>query len=161
MKWKVVLLCFTSLPFLLSCHPQRINSRQIEEIVFYPMPKGIERSCAIYSFLELSRYTRDTCITDRKVIKQFASLLNNLELAEGFLYSDLRCAAIIKLKSGDKQCFCFGYSSGILHNDCSYLKDSPEVFEFIDSIVYATKPSDYWYDDKTRALIRWVNESGL
>ena len=125
------------------------------------MPKKVERPYAITSFFGLRLETRDTSITDRKRIKEFCHLLNCLEAEKELGYIDIRCAAVLKMKSGRDQCFCFGYTTGIQHNGCMSMKDYQPIFDFIENQIYATQPPDYWYDDDTKELIKWVHDELL
>ncbi len=154
MKVLILPLLICSLLVTGSCQSNYFHSREVDRIIFYPMPKGVERPFAIVSFFDFLPGTRDTVITDRKEIDQFCRLLNCLKAKQTLDYIDIRCAAVLKMKSGGEQCFCFGYTTGIQYNGCMSMEDSQPLFDYIDNHIYSTKDPDYWYDNKTKELIK-------
>ena len=98
---KRFLLFFSALSFLLSCHHAMIDANQVEQIVFYPIPKGVERSASVSCFRDVWRENgRDTAIVDRTFIKEFCHLLNNLQFDEAFKFYDYRCGVVLKMIAG-------------------------------------------------------------
>ena len=105
----LILILFMILP---SCKDEkRIKSNQVESLVFYAMPKGIDRASSLVSFRELKREGRDTLITDRTFIRKFIRMVNCLQ--PGKMRSiDLRSAVIIKQETGDSLIIAFGENWG-------------------------------------------------
>ena len=136
-----------------SCQTKRINHNHVDELVFYPAAKGIERCSGINSFYELMYLCcRDTCITDRNTINNFCRLINQLEFEKTFDVPDIRCAVVIKYTSGDYDCYCFGESHGIQYNGCKSMKYSSALFEYIDEVIYDSQPPDYWQSELDREI---------
>ena len=78
-----------------------IDANQVEQIVFYPIPKGVEYCVSLDYFGDVLRANRrDTVIVDRSFIKEFCHLLNNLQFDEAFKFYDYRCGVVLKMKSG-------------------------------------------------------------
>ena len=152
--------CFFSVLFLLlSCHHSMIDANQVEQIVFYPIPKGVEYCVSLDYFGDVLRANRrDTVIVDRSFIKEFCHLLNNLQYDKAFEFNDYRCGVVLKMKSGAENSFCFGESWGILYNGCRTMEDYQPIFDFIDKNIYGTQTNDYWFSDSMRRSIEFIRK---
>ena len=152
--------CFFSVLFLLlSCHHAMIDANQVEQIVFYPIPKGVEHSASLSCFRDVWRANgRDTAIVDRPFIKEFCHLLNNLQFDKAFEFYDYRCGVVLKMKSGAENSYCFGESWGILYNDCRTMEDYQPIFDFIDKNIYGTQSKEYWLSDYDREISEFIRK---
>lgn len=162
------ILLFASLSFCLSCkQSDSIDIDQVDSIVFYAMPKGVDRSTNIVSLDELIREGKDTTITDRSFIMKFIRRVNHLRLDKKRHTIDIRSAAIAKHGTDDILIVVFGESFGtaILKDggkdkmvydeflemfvpsmsiNGDYMKDDPGIFRLIDKQIYGTQSNDYW-----------------
>ena len=87
---KRFLLFFSALSFLVSCHHAMIDANQVEQIVFYPIPKGTEYCASLSCFRDVLRANgRDTVVVDQSDIREFCRLLNSLEFDEDFVLENL------------------------------------------------------------------------
>ena len=164
-----------------SCGCNRIQVNKVESIVFYAMPKGVERNAALISFQELKREGRDTLITDREFIKKFTHLVNTLAPDESRKTIDIRSAAVISMDSGDSLFVAFGENFGtVILNDNGkdkwdfyedlgislpsiyvngdYMKDNPSLFCLIDQFVYGPHSNDYWFNNETQDIIQFARK---
>lgn len=88
--------------FLSSCvHESTIDIKNVDRVVFYAMPKGIERCASIVSFDDLKREARDTTITDRLFVKKFVRMANSLRPDRERAGMDMRSAAQIITRQGE------------------------------------------------------------
>lgn len=162
------ILLFASLSFCLSCkQSDSIDIDQVDSIVFYAMPKGVDRSTNIVSLDELIREGKDTTITDRSFIMKFIRRVNHLRLDKKRHTIDIRSAAIAKHGTDNILIVVFGESFGtaILKDggkdkmvydeflemfvpsmsiNGDYMKDDPGIFRLIDKQIYGTQSNDYW-----------------
>ena len=153
------LLIFSVLSFLLSCHNSMIDANQVEQIVFYPIPKGTEYCASLSCFRDVLRANgRDTVVVDQSDIREFCRLLNSLEFDEDLHSYDYRCGVILKMKSGAVNCYCFGESWGILYNGCRTMEDYQPIFDFIDKKIYGTQPNDHWLSDHERKILGFIRK---
>ncbi len=156
---KRFLLFFSALSFLVSCHHAMIDANQVEQIVFYPIPKGTEYCASLSCFRDVLRANgRDTVVVDQSDIREFCRLLNSLEFDEDLHSYDYRCGVILKMKSGAENSFCFGESWGILYNGCRTMEDYQPIFDFIDKNIYGTQTDDYWFSDSERRSIEFIRK---
>ena len=156
---KRFLLFFSALSFLVSCHHAMIDANQVEQIVFYPIPKGVDYCASLSCFRDVLRANgRDTIIVDRSDIREFCRLLNSLEFDEDLHSYDYRCGVVLKMKSGAENSFCFGESWGILYNGCRTMEDYQPIFDFIDKNIYGTQTDDYWFSDSERRSIEFIRK---
>lgn len=147
--------------FLTACHQERINNNEVLEIIFSVMPKRVETPIGVYTYFDLQHHGRDTCITDKKSIKEFVNLLNQLELENDYYSIDLRCASVLRMKTGRVVSFCFGENNGILYNGCQIMADDEAVFNFIDNNIYGTQPEDYWLNEKMKMILKRMRAEGM
>ena len=168
-----ILVNIVSLFLLLlpSCgQKEGIPPEQVESITFYAMPKGVETPSAIISFQTVKREFRDTLILDREFIQEFTTMINDLTPDRTVKGMDIRSVAAMATKTGDSLFVAFGenWGTAILHDhgkdkspfrvNGQFMKDNPELFRFIDEHVYGPHPHDYWFDDETRATLRFIRE---
>lgn len=146
--------------FLTACHQERINEKEVLEIKFSVMPKRVETPIGVYTYFDLQHRGRDTCITDKKTIKEFVYLLNQLELEDEYYSIDLRCASVLKMKTGRVVSFCFGENNGIIYNGCQIMADNQAVFDYINNNIYGTQPEDYWLGEKMKMILKRMREDG-
>ncbi len=146
---------------LTACHQERINENEVLEITFSVMPKRVETPIGVYTYFDLQHQGRDTCITDRKTIKEFVNLLNHLELEDEYYSIDLRCASILTMRTGRVVSFCFGENYGIVYNGCQIMADNQALFDFIDESIYGTQSEDYWFNDTMREMLQRMRDADL
>lgn len=158
--------------FLSSCvHESTIDIKNVDRVVFYAMPKGIERCASIVSFDDLKREARDTTITDRLFVNKFVRMANSLRPDRERTGMDMRSAAQIITRQGEIYTIAFGENWGIAFlNDTNnsepspfrvngrFMKDNPKIFSFIDKYVYGPHQNDYWFGDTERIFIKNVQE---
>ncbi len=182
-----IISCLTALTFLIialqSCRQDvKIRLNQVENITFYAMPKGIERSHSLVSFQDLKREGRDTLITDSVFICDFVGMINGLSPDNSMKSIDIRSVAVIALDTRDSLFIAFGENGGtVILNDNGkdkweyhknldlylpsssvngvFMKDNPSLFQFIDEYVYGTHSNVYWFNDKTRSLVESMTEA--
>lgn len=173
-------------PFLLqSCGEQdRRQLSKVDNITFYAMPKGIDRPVNLVSFQELIRNGRDSLITDRVFIRRFTKMVNGLVPDNERESIDMRSAAIIAMKTGDSLFVAFGEKWGtVIMNDNGkdkweydevlgfplpsvhvngvFMKDNSALFRFIDKYVYGPHTNDYWLDDDTKEVLKYIREENI
>ena len=176
-------MVLTSLSFVFSSceHHGKRGENQVENIVFYALPKGIDRFASLVSFQDLKREGRDTLITDKRFVRRFTRMVNRLTPTEERATIDMRSAAVIAMKTGDSLFIAFGenWSTVILNDNGKdemvydgilgyslpsmtvngvFMKDNPTLFHFIDKNVYAPHSNDYWFNDHTQEIIKSVRE---
>lgn len=127
----------------ISCKSSVINynSSDVTAVKFRYLPKGFDSNKAIHNSLDIFGYTyllRDTIIKDRDVIGKYVSLLNKLKLSKSTHAYDLRILSIMKLTDGSNSPYImFGENRNILYDDSVLLDDNPELFEFLDNLLYS------------------------
>ena len=177
----LILLTLSPVFVLFSCNNQeRIKPDQVESLVFYALPKGIDRASSIVSFQDLKKEGRDTLISDRTFILKFIGMVNKLQPGETKSI-DMRSAVVIKQENGDSLIVAFGENWGtvVLRNggkdkwiydesnetfspsmdvNGDFMKDIPALFRYIDKHVYGPHANEYWFSDETREIHKWIKE---
>ena len=169
-------LCVSSIVWFSCQRDNKIQRNQVDSIVFYAMPKGVDRPFNLVSFQELKNGGKDTLITDTHFIRRFSRLVNRLAPDANRESIDIRSAAVVKMKTGDSLVIAFGEKWGtVILNDLEgdnmscdslgfrrvhgvYMKDNAELFRFIDKYVYGPHSNDYWLDDVTRGWVKYVRD---
>ena len=168
----ISLAVLTILFYSSSCiHESTMDIENADRVVFYAMPKGIERCASIVSFDDLKREARDTTITDMIFVKNFARMVNSLRPDKERAGMDMRSAAQIITNQGKVYTIAFGEYTGIaiLNDTCNlehspfhvngrFMKDKPKIFSFIDKYVYGPHQNDYWFGDTERKFLKNVQE---
>ena len=170
-------LCVSSIVWISCQRDNKIQRNQVDSIVFYAMPKGVDRPFNIVSFQELKNGGKDTLITDTYFIRKFSRLANRLTPDANRESIDIRSAAVVRMKTGDSLVIAFGEKWGtVILNDLEgdnmscdslgfrrvhgvYMKDNAELFRFIDKYVYGPHSNDYWLDDVTRGWVKYVRDT--
>ena len=119
-------------------------------------------------------------ILDRTFIQKFIGMVNRLQPGETRSI-DLRSAVIVKQENGDSLIIAFGenWGTAILRNggkdkwiyeesdnmfypsmdvNGDFMKDSPSLFRFINRYVYGPHSNEYWFNDSTREIHKWIKE---
>ena len=125
----------------------RLEDEDVEQIIFYAIPRHTEFFNGIHSFEDLlARYggKRDTLITDRQFIKEYVSLLNNLRPTR-MESVDIRMATKITMKNGEIATVCLGAleNRAIIYNG-KCMKPDDTLFNFILNNAYAPLLPGYW-----------------
>lgn len=174
----LIVISFIVLP---SCeNNKRIKLDQVESLVFYALPKGIDRASSIVSYQDLKKEGRDTLISDRTFILKFIGMVNKLQPGKTKSI-DMRSAVVIKQENGDSLIVAFGENWGtvVLRNggkdkwiydesnetfspsmdvNGDFMKDIPALFRYINKHVYGPHSNDYWFNDSTRENHKWIKE---
>ena len=146
------------LPIFSGCaqgHPEKIEMEEVESVYFGTLPPNEESIHSLTSFSEVmsSLHYRDTLIKDNSIITEYVQYINGLK--PSFRKNrniDLRIVSVIRLKNGNVRKLGFGYDWYILF-DGFLMKDDPEIFSFLNSLLYASRPLDYWLSEEEIKLL--------
>lgn len=142
-------------------HPEKINPTDVKEIYFGSLPPGEETIFPLSNFSEVmnSMHYRDTTITDRKVIDEYSVLINNLKTnPRAECNIDMRVISIIKMEDGNIRKIGYGYKWSILY-DGILMRDDPEVFSFLQRILYTPHPLTYWLTEEEKIALTSLKET--
>lgn len=117
-----------------------VEKSNVERVTFKYMPYGEETMIAIETYEEILNNDDliDTTLTDADTIQKFMNMVNNLDVWDNApSYLDLRVAAEIYYKDGCMRHICFGEEGDILTKEGIRMKDSKELFEFLDRVLYS------------------------
>ena len=134
--------------------PRKLDYKDVDSVLFGTMPYGV----ATIAPLSIAQVThspnyKDTLCNDPFIIQRFIALLNQLSPSRDHNRTiDCRKIALINMKDGSIRQVGFGDYWDTIYEGC-IMNDSDELFQFLDSLLYAPFPPEYWWDEETKEMM--------
>ena len=142
--------------FMVACAQRpKIDVGQVDSLLFGTLPYGVETRQALSSVAMVthSKSYKDTIYKSPEVIHRFVSLVNQLSPERKSRNTiDLRKISLVFLKDGSILQLGFGDYWDTVYEG-KRMKDNEELFQFLDSLLYAPYPPEHWWDEDTKEMI--------